>query len=223
MNHFSRATLSVLALLALFSCRRGYSIDGNIDLYGYEEEELYLVTYERNEFTAIDSCCVRHGQFQMSGKIDSTLFALICHGFEPLMPLMLEKGKIQVCVSPSLMEAKGTRQNNDLYDFLDKKNDIDNRFEDMFQRSQSLKAIIDDEACYEDSLQTIVCEAEDVIYDFIRKHYSDEVGVAVFLMMCNGYAALEPTPLATRIVEDAPRKFLSNYKVRDYLRRVGME
>lgn len=214
--------LALTILLLTVSCRHNYVIDGSIDLYGYDGENLYLVTYEGNGFSAVDSCSVRHGLFRMEGRTDSTVFAMLCHGFEPLMPLMLQPGKLRVSVSPSEMNVSGTRLNNQLYDFLDRKNDIDNRFEDILQRSQRHPAFADPDACYEDSLKELVNEAEDFIFDFISRHYSDEDGVAVFLMMCYGtMMSQEPSPLVTRIVEDAPKKFLNNYKVRNYLEAVG--
>lgn len=212
----------VLTLVSFaISCRRSYTVDGSIDLYGFEGEKLYVVVHEHGEFIVVDSCSVKHGHFQMTGSADSTMFSVLAHGYEPLMPLVLENGHINVRISPSSLMAEGTRYNNQLYDFLDRKNDIDNRFEDIIQRSQQ-DIFNRMNHNYEDSLNNVVEEAENCIYEFIRKHYGDPLGVSVFLMMCNGSSLQEPTPLVRRVIDDAPKKFLSNYKVREYLRNTGM-
>lgn len=223
MRLFLNISLMAAMAITAVSCKRAYNIEGRIDFYGYDGEMLYLITHENDEFAAVDSCCVRHGLFSMKGKTDSTVFSVLCHGFEPLMPLMIEPGKLQVKVSPSEIEAKGTKLNNQLYDFLDKKNAIDNRFEDAFQRSQRMSAVVNPTENSEDSLKAIVDEAEDFFFDFVSKHYSDPLGVAIFLMLCTGDDIQEPTPLLKRIVDDAPDKFLANYKVRKYLEMVGMD
>lgn len=209
-------------LLSAVACRHSYTIDGSIDLYGFEDEKLYLVVHEHGEFIVVDSCCVKHGHFQMTGHADSTMFSVLSHGYESLMPLMLENGHINVSISPSAMMADGTRLNNQLYDFLGRKNEIDNRFEDIIQRSQQMGAFLMDGDCYDDSLRCVVEEAEDCICEFIHRHYDDPLGVSVFLMMCNGSSFDEPTPLISRVIEDAPKKFLTNYKVKGYLERIGM-
>lgn len=212
----------VLALvMSAISCRHNYSIEGSIDLYGFEGENLYLVAHEHGEFIVIDSCCVKHGHFRMTGSTDSTIFSVLAHGYEPLMPLVLENGHINVSISPSALMAEGTRYNNQLYDFLEKKNEIDNRFEDIIQRSQQ-DIFNQMNLNYEDSLNSVVEEAENCIYDFIRKHYDDPLGVSVFLMMCNGSSLQEPTPVVRRVIDDAPKKFLSNYKVKEYLHNIEM-
>ena len=221
MRRVCNAIFVLTVLLSAISCRRGYTVDGSIDLYGFEGEELYVVVHEHGEFVIVDSCSVRHGHFQMTGNVDSTMFSVLAHGYEPLMPLVMENGHIKVRISPSALMAEGTRYNNQLYAFLEKKNEIDNRFEDIIQRSQEEGAPLMDQN-YEDSLRSVVKDAENCIYDFIRKHYDDPLGVSVFLMMCNGSSLSEPTPLISRVIDGAPKKFLSNYKVREYLKRIGM-
>lgn len=209
------------ALLAVVSCKHSYSIDGSVDLYGYEGENLYLVTHENDVFSVVDSCCVRHGHFNMSGKVDSTVFAVLCHGFEPILPLFIEKGKVIVHIAPSILDVKGTRLNNTLYEFLDKKNDIDNRYEDLLQRSQYLTNIMNPSVSYDDSLKVVVDEAEEHIFGFMRKHYTDPLGVCVFMMMCNGSSTDAPSPLIRRILDAAPEKFLNNRTIRTYTANVG--
>lgn len=210
--------LSFLAVI-FSACRHSYTINGTIE--GYEGENLYLVINENGEFSVIDSCQVRHKHFQMSGRTDSTVFAVLSHGFEPLMPLFVERGKLRIIISPSVLDARGTKSNNTLYDFLDKKNEIDNRYDDLFQRSHFSSNVLNPYVSYDDSLKLVAAEAEDYIYKFVKKHYDDVVGVCVFLMVCIGDTSDEPSPLIRRIVENAPASFLNNKKIRGYIDDMG--
>lgn len=212
-------SLTLLAVM-LSACRHSYTINGIAE--GYEGENLYLVIHENGEFSVIDSCRVRHRHFQMSGKTDSTVFAVLSHGFEPMMPLFVERGKLRINIAPSVLNARGTKLNNILYDFLDKKNEIDNRYDDLFQRSQFSSGFMDRSVSYDDSLKLVAAEAEDYIYKFVKKHYDDMVGVSVFLMVCMGESSQEPSPLVRRIVENAPVSFLKNEKIRDCLSDMGL-
>ncbi len=221
MRQITNIALLVSVLLSTVSCRHSYKIDGDIDIYGFEDEMLGLVAHENGVFSVIDSCRVRHGHFKMEGRIDSTVFCVLSHGYESLMPLMLGPGNIKVLISPSQLEAKGTRLNNQLYDFLEKKNELDNRFEDLLQRSQQM-AFLDPSLDCDDSLRVVVDEAENYMFDFIKRHYDDQLGVSVFLMMCYGLPTPNPSPLIQRVVDDAPDRFLNNYKVKAYLGAIGL-
>lgn len=210
-----------LAAMFVTGCVRSYTMEGNVELYGFDGEELYLVTHENDVFRVVDSCYVRHGHFSMSGKTDSTVFAVLCHGFEPVLPLFIERGRMQVHIAPSNLQVKGTKLNNQLYEFLDRKNDIDNRYEDILQRSQYITNMFNPSVSLDDSLRAVVNEAEDYIYGFVKKHYTDPLGVCVFMMVCDGIAMREPTPLVRRILDSAPDKFLGNRSISNYLRSVG--
>ena len=210
-----------MAMACMVSCHRNYSIEGNVELYGFEGTRMYLVTHENDEFIAVDSCSVRHGRFNMEGRADSAVFAMLCHGFEPVMPLFIERGNINIHIAPSVIDVSGTRLNDMLYDFLDRKNEIDNHFEDLIQRSQHLADILNPSVSYDDSLKLLVNEAEEFIYGFVKKHYNDPLGVCVFMMACYGDQMSEPTPLIRRIIDNAPDKFLTNRKIRSYMTRVG--
>lgn len=216
--HIAAALFSVLIASG---CSRNYRMDGNVELYGFDGEKLYLVTHENDVFTVVDSCCVRHGHFSMKGKADSTVFAVLCHGFEPVLPLFIERGRMQVRIAPTDLQVKGTRLNDQLYEFLERKNDIDNRYEDILQRSSYFTNRVNPSVSYDDSLKSVVSEAEDYIFGFVRKHYTDPLGVCVFMMMCDGMAMREPTPLIRRILDNAPAKFLGNRSISNYVSSVG--
>lgn len=205
----------VLVLLLAVSCKHVYKIDGKVDLYGYEGKNLSLVVYDGNRFVTLDSCEVRHSQFQMEGKADSVYFAVITCGFQPIMPLFIEKGKISVSMSPSKLEASGSRQNNLLYEFLEKKNELDNRFEDMFQNREGASNIQ-----FDADINSLVKETEDYFYGFVRQHYTEPVGFNVFVMLCDGTHD-HMTPLIRRILDDAPKSFLDKPYVRNFIARSG--
>ncbi len=217
-----RMLMVSLALAAVSSCKHEYSIEGKVELYGYEGENLYLVTHENNEFIAMDSCSVRHGRFTMEGRADSAVFAVLCHGFEPVLPMFVERGRISVLIAPSNLNVSGTRLNELLYEFLKRKNEIDNHFEDLLQQTHNFANRVNGTASvYEDSLKTVVQEAEEHISDFISAHYDDPLGPCIFMMISGYPSPSEITPLIRRILDDAPDSFIRNRSVSGYISSVG--
>ena len=202
---------------ALASCGSRYCIDGSADLYGYDGKQLSAVVYDGSRFVSVDSCEVRHGRFSMEGLIDSVRFAVLCCDSRPVLPLFLEKGNITVKMSASGLDVSGTRQNNLLYEFLARKKELDNRFEDMFQQRENIAA-----SRFEADVKKMVQEAEDYFYNFISSHYEEPVGLSVFVMMCDAQPRDgQMTPLIKRILDSAPESFLKKKFVRNYISRCG--
>ena len=72
----------------------------------------------------------------MKGKVDSVVMATLYIGDESIMPLVIEKGNIQVSITNTELVAKGTSLNNALYAFIDKKNSLDIQIEEL-QRKEA--------------------------------------------------------------------------------------
>lgn len=216
------AVLIIGAVVA--SCSRTYRIEGEVDRYGYDGVKLTLLVYDGTKFVCIDSCNVRHGSFQMQGRVDSVKLAVLCNGFEPIMPLFVEPGNIMVRLKNTELNAEGTRQNNLFYSFLDTKTTFDNRFEDLIQKknlSFAMNGPFGDYSEDDDSIQYVVKESEDYICSFLSKHYKEPVGISVFSMLCDAQPHFILTPLIKRILDEAPESFLKKEYVRRYMEESG--
>ncbi|MCQ2110315.1 MAG: DUF4369 domain-containing protein [Bacteroidaceae bacterium] len=217
-------TTALMLGAAMTSCNRNYHIDGEVDRYGYDGVKLSLLVFDGQKFVCIDSCDVRHGAFQMQGRVDSVRLAVLCNGFEPIMPIFVERGNISVRIKNTELNAEGTRQNNLFYSFLDKKTAYDNRFEDLVQRknmSFAMNGFFGDFTADDDSIQIVIKESEDYICNFLAKHYKEPVGISVFSMLCDAQPHFIITPLIKRILDEAPESFLKKEYVKRYIQESG--
>ena len=115
--------LPFLLLLFVFtSCSCKYKIEGASSVTSLDGIMLFIKVLQNGEWLNIDSAEVVHGLFSMKGKVDSVVMATLYIGDESIMPLVIEKGNIQVSITNTELVAKGTALNNALYAFIDKKN-----------------------------------------------------------------------------------------------------
>lgn len=210
-------------MLAMMSCTGHYKIDGVVETLGYEGRELSLIEFLPYRTTKIDSCMVRHGRFQMTGKADTTRLVFLCKDNRPIIPVYIEKGHAKVTLLPTEMTVSGTRQNDLFYSFLKQKIAYDNSYEDMSQRRISMSRQGLDARRMEiiqDSLRIIVDECEEMICDFMALNYNEPAAVGVFMMLSAGPANDVPA-LIKRILDAAPDYFLEQSYVNGYTRRMG--
>ena len=212
-------------MLAMMSCTSQYKIDGVVETLGYEGRELSLVEFLPFRTTKIDSCRVDHGKFQMKGQADTIRLVFLCKDGRPIIPIYIEKGHATVKLLPTEMTVSGTRQNDLFYSFLQKKIEIDNRYEDMSQRRMSMSRSGFDSRRMEliqDSLRMIVDECEEMICSFMAENYNEPAAVGVFMMLSSGPSNGVPS-LVKRILDAAPDDFLSQSYVNGYTDRMGYD
>ena len=210
-------------MLAMMSCTGHYKIDGVVETLGYEGRELSLIEFLPYRTTKVDSCIVRHGRFQMTGKADTTRLVFLCKDNRPIIPVYIEKGHAKVTLLPTEMTVSGTRQNVLFYSFLKQKIAYDNSYEDMSQKRISMSRQGLDARRMEiiqDSLRIIVDECEEMICDFMALNYNEPAAVGVFMMLSAGPANDVPA-LIKRILDAAPDYFLEQSYVDGYTRRMG--
>ncbi len=210
-------------MLAMMSCTGHYKIDGVVETLGYEGRELSLIEFLPYRTTKVDSCIVRHGRFQMTGKADTTRLVFLCKDNRPIIPVYIEKGNAKITLLPTEMTVSGTRQNDLFYSFLKQKIAYDNSYEDMSQRRISMSRQGLDARRMEiiqDSLRIIVDECEEMICDFMAMNYNEPAAVGVFMMLSAGPANDVPA-LIKRILDAAPDYFLEQSYVDGYTRRMG--
>ncbi len=210
-------------MLAMMSCTGHYKIDGVVETLGYEGRELSLIEFLPYRTTKVDSCIVRHGRFQMTGKADTTRLVFLCKDNRPIIPVYIEKGNAKITLLPTEMTVSGTRQNDLFYSFLKQKIAYDNSYEDMSQRRISMSRQGLDPRRMEiiqDSLRIIVDECEEMICDFMALYYNEPAAVGVFMMLSAGPSNDVPA-LIKRILDAAPEYFLNQSYVEGYTRRMG--
>lgn len=214
--------LPLLLLLVVFaSCSRKYKIEGSSSVTSLDGKMLFLKTLQNGEWVAIDSAEVIHGLFKMDGPADSVVMVTIYMDGEGIMPLVLEKGKIEVSISNSQLLAKGTPLNDKLYEFIDKRNTMEIKIEEL-ERKEARMVL--DGANLEDVHAQLTKEGETLIKDmneyvkqFIIDNYENVLGPSVFMMMCSALPYPVMTPQIEDIMRTAPQVFKESPLVKDFL------
>ena len=86
------------------------------------------------EWVKLDSAEVVHGLFSMKGKVDSVQMVTLYMDDESIMPIVLESGKIKVTISNTDLKVAGTSLNAALYDFIDKRNALEESIGELEQK-----------------------------------------------------------------------------------------
>lgn len=214
--------LPFLLLLVLFaSCNRKYKIEGSSSVTSLDGKMLFLKTLQNGEWVVIDSAEVIHGLFKMDGPADSVLMVTIYMDNEGIMPLVLEKGKIDVSISNSQLLAKGTPLNDKLYEFIDKRNTMEVKIEEL-ERKEARMVL--DGANLEDvhaqltkEGEVLIKEMNDYVKQFITDNFENVLGPTVFMMVCSSLPYPVMTPQIEDIMRTAPQVFKASPLVKDFL------
>ncbi len=214
--------LPLMLLLVLFaSCSRKYKVEGVSSVTSLDGKMLYLKTLRDGQWITIDSAEVVHGLFSTSGPSDSVMMVTLYMNDEAIMPLVLESGKIEVSISNAQLTAKGTPLNNALYEFIEKRNALEVKIEEL-ERKEARMVL--DGAALEDIHEQLTQEGEalvkemnDYIREFISANYENVLGPSVFMMMCSTLPYPVMTPQIEDIIRTAPQTFKSSPLVREFL------
>ena len=182
---------------------------------------LYLKSLNDGEWVKLDSAEVVHGLFSMKGKIDSVQMVTLYMDSESIMPIVLENGKITVTISNSELKAVGTPLNAALYEFIGKRNQLEESISELEQ--EETRMVMDGGNLEEIHSQLMVKgdslmnEMNQYIKKFISTNYENVLGPSVFMMMCSSLPYPVMTPQIDDIIKDAPYSFKSNKLVREFL------
>ena len=214
--------LSTCALALLASCKNSCWIEGIADASNIEGRTIRLKAVQPDgEWYVIDSCDVTHGAFSMSCGVDSVMVTTLCVGDVPLMPVILEPGRIKVSITNLSLDAEGTPLNDELYDFLGKKKELDKQVADL-GRAES-RMIMNGNSDYYihhyvDSVYAVLSSSmQDLVVGFIGDNYSNVLGVCGFSMLSNGLPYPVMTPLIRSVLDKAPSSFLENPIVSEFV------
>lgn len=214
--------LYILSIVSsLFSCTKGYRIMGTSNISSIDGKTITLMTSSNNEWKMLDSCEVLHGQFRMKGKIDSNMIVTLFLDGQPVMPMILEPGKMDITISNIMLKVEGTPLNDSLYGFIARKYKLDLRVIEL-ERMESqmiMNGFSQEEIQYsvDSAYQCLSEDMRNLVCDFIGRNYHNVLGLCGFSMLCNGLPYPAITPLIQTVIDDAPQSFLNHPSIRDFL------
>lgn len=208
-------------LFTLTSCGKQYYIEGSSSINRLDGKMLFIKTLQDGgQWLSIDSAEIIHGMFKMKGKVDSIQFAFLFMNDDNIMPLVVENGKINVSIAYDKVDASGTPLNNALYEFINKKSDLDMRIEDL--ESKEARMVLDGvglKEIYEQinkEGEQLAKESEEYVKKFMSDNYETILGPNVFVMLCSNLPYAIITPQIEGILKDAPYTFKSHRLVREF-------
>ena len=211
----------LLLAMLLTSCSRKYKIEGSSSVTSLDGKMLFLKTLQNGEWVAVDSSEVIHGLFKMNGQADSMMVVTLYMGDEGIMPLVLENGKIEVSISNAQLMAKGTPLNDKLYEFIDKRNEMEVKIEELERKEARMVLdganLEDVHAQLQQESETLVKEMNDYVKQFIIDNFENVLGPSVFMMMCSALPYPVMTPQIEDIMKTAPMTFKDNPLVKEFL------
>lgn len=211
----------LLALPFLASCSHKYKIEGSSSVNSLDGKMLYVKVLHDGEWVNLDSAEVIHGMFSMKGKVDSVQMVTLYMDDQSLMPLVLEKGDIEISITGTQISAKGTPLNDALYEFISQKNKMDGNIEELEHKEARM---VMDGADLADIHEQLTAEADSMVKEmnhyvkkFISDNYENVLGPSVFIMLCGSLPYPIMTPEIDDIIKDAPYSFKSNQMVKEFL------
>ena len=215
--------LAIIALLALASCANTYEIKGTSNVSTLDGRMLYLKILKDNNFKSIDSCDVLHGQFHFQGNLDSVKMGNIFMDDEPVLPLVLEGGDINVKLDDAQQIVSGTPLNDKLFGFFKKYQQLQNQQRELVHKHD--QAIMDGsdmnvvtQKLNAEAIQ--LSEQEDkLITSFVTENFDNVLGAGVFFLvnMGNQYPML--SPWIEDIMSKATDRFKNDPYVKDYYKK----
>lgn len=208
--------LSLLFVLALsLSCdRRGYTVEGVVAHGYFNGDSVYVKSLSNDVPAVVASGVVERGRFMLSGSADSVYMAMLYVSQTPVVPLVLEPGRITVSLENGGVSVGGTPLNAGLASFLAVKDSIDTYLAGILRKEARMliDGVLADEARYviEREFGDAVNSAEMYVDSFVRSHHDDVLGPFVFGLYCSGMN-YDMLPLRMKsLLDDSPEIFRRN-------------
>jgi len=222
---FSTLAFAATSLMLLSACADKYTIVGTSMHSVFDGKKVYLSSMVDGKDATIDSCEIIHGQFTMSGPIDSIMCVTLDMG-DFHLPIVLEGGEIHVTSENQTLKVDGTELNEKLYKFLASRDSLIMILTDLPRRESEM--ILD--GYDHDYILRTLGEAEAEVRlamdkletSFIISNFDNVLGVSWFMELCNetyqrfGYA--NTTPQIDEIYGMAPEDFRQNPHVQKYMK-----
>lgn len=217
----SKGVAFVCLLSAMASCASEYHIQGNSSVSLLDGKMLFVKVPRVDGLSTIDSAEVVHGNFTMSGAIDSTMVANLYMDENSIMPFVVEQGRITMTIDNALIKVSGTPLNNILYDYIAQKTSIEDRAYEV-NRLES-RMIMNGEPVHEverkinHEKRKLGIELDELTKKYIQDNYDNVLGPGIFIMMCNSMPYPMLTPLIEDVYDEAPESFKNHPMVKRYM------
>ncbi len=209
------------SLLLLTSCASEYQIKGTSSVSRLDGKMLFVKVPVDETMVKVDSAEVIHGLFTMQGVVDSAMIASLYMDELSIMPLVIEKGHIQISIDNARSLVKGTPLNDRLYSFIQKKLSLDDRAYELERRESQMimdgKSLEDIDIELTKERQKLSEELNTLAKSFILSNCDNILGPGVFRMICGGYDIPIVTPLIEDIMKEAPDNFKNHPMVKVYM------
>lgn len=213
----------VIVLMMLASCAETYNVQGTSSVSALDGNTMYLKVVKDGDMKVLDSCDIVHGQFTLSGVLDTVRLGNLYLGDESLMPLVIEQGNIIVKIDNALQTVGGTPHNETLYEFIKAYNQLDARMAELSRRqSQMLLEGIAEDIINQELLreaEVIADEEDKLVTTFIEDNFDNVLGPGIFMMLTSTFRYPVLTPQIEVIMNKATDKFKNDPYVSDYYRR----
>ncbi len=214
-------TLSFLFIYCLSSCNHAYDIQGISSIRSLDGYKVYINIYEDGKWKKVDSTEIVHGKFSMKGEVDSVMFATLFMGGEAIMPVILEKGKINVRITDNILDVKGTHLNNALHQFFKNRISFEKRFEEIHEREYKSIVTGDNyeslQKTFKDENEAVLNEMNDYMIGFIKENYENVIGPNMFMFLCSSLPYPVINQQIEEIIKDAPSCFVENQLVKEFM------
>lgn len=210
--------------MLLASCSDKYTIVGTSMHSVFDGKMVYISNLVDGKDTSLDSCEIIHGQFTMSGQLDSVMCVTLDMG-EFHLPIVLESGEIRVTSENQTVKVEGTELNDKLYKFLASRdslimilNELPRRESQMILEGYDYDYILHTLGEAEADVRMAMDKLET---NFIVSNFDNVLGVSWFMELCNdtyrrfGYP--NTTPQIDEIYSMAPDKFRHNVNIKKYM------
>lgn len=208
----------LVAASTLASCSESYSVQGSSSIASLDGSKLYLKAVKSGELKNIDSCDVVHGQFHFNGLLDTVRMTTLFMDDEGIMPVVLERGEISIRIDNTSRRVSGTPLNDELYDFLNRHDQLDNEMSELSHRHSQMLLDGEDEEVINQRLSLeaarIAHQEDSLVTNFIIDNFDNVLGPGVFMMMTGSY----PYPVLTPQIEDIMSKATSKFKNDPYVK-----
>jgi len=214
----NRYFIAVIVSGMLVSCADSYNIQGTTSVSQLDGSKLYLKAVKEQELKNVDSCDVVHGKFKFAGLLDTIRLASLYMDDESIMPVVLEKGEIDIHIDNAGQKVSGTPLNDKLYEFITFHNQLTGEMNELGHRqSQMLLDGIDEEVIDRQLSQeaAVIAQREDsLVTNFIVENFDNVLGPGVFMMVTSSY----PYPVLTPQIEHIMSKATDNFKNDPYVK-----
>ena len=195
-NFYMKKVFYILTIVAaLTSCAESYNIKGTSSLSLLDGSKLYLKVMQGEKLTNFDSCEVVHGDFKFCGELDTTCIAGLFMDDQSIMPVVIEKGDINIMIDETKQKVSGSPLNDRLYEFLEQHNQLTGRMVELGHRdAQMLLDGIDESVIAQEigrERMKIISEEDSLVTDFVVNNFDNILGPYIFVRNCSSVPQIE--------------------------------